>query len=280
MASNEQEEMAVAIGIDLGTTYSCVGVVQHGKVEIIANDHGQRTTASCVAFTNTERLVGAAAKSQEVSNPTNTIFAVKRLMGRNFSDVQVQQDVKLWPFCVAADERGVAQMSVQFKYQKLVQSPIQISAMILAKMKSTAEAYLGRKVSHAVITVPAYFNDGQREATKIAGEIAELQVLRIINEPAAAALAFAHGRRVHGKVLVFDLGGGTFDVSILEDNDGVFQVWSIVTNSFQWYRYVIYRKVPRYYRSTAVHMVFSVFLHEFKLNYYLLIIIYFIFVLL
>ncbi|CAO2609089.1 Heat shock 70 kDa protein 1-like [Lemmus lemmus] len=190
----------MAIGIDLGTTYSCVGVFQHGKVEIIANDQGNRTTPSYVAFTDTERLIGDAAKNQVAMNPQNTVFDAKRLIGRKFNDPVVQSDMKLWPF--------------------------QISSMVLTKMKETAEAFLGHNVTNAVITVPAYFNDSQRQATKDAGVIAGLNVLRIINEPTAAAIAYGLDKGSHGErhVLIFDLGGGTFDVSILTIDDGIFEV--------------------------------------------------------
>jgi L1 cell adhesion molecule like protein len=179
---------APAVGIDLGTTYSCVGVFQHGKVEIIANDQGNRTTPSYVAFTDTERLIGDAAKNQVAMNPSNTIFDAKRLIGRKFDDAAVQSDMKHWPFEVISVE-GKPKIQVTYKDEKKNFFPEEVSSMVLTKMKETAEAYLGKTVSNAVITVPAYFNDSQRQATKDSGTIAGLNVLRIINEPTAAAIA-------------------------------------------------------------------------------------------
>lgn len=218
---------APAVGIDLGTTYSCVGVFQHGKVEIIANDQGNRTTPSYVAFTESERLIGDAAKNQVAMNPTNTIFDAKRLIGRKFEDATVQADMKHWPFDVISAE-GKPKIEVTYKDEKKNFFPEEISSMVLSKMKETAESYLGKTVSNAVITVPAYFNDSQRQATKDAGTIAGLNVLRIINEPTAAAIAYGLDKKAVGErnVLIFDLGGGTFDVSILSIDDGIFEVKS------------------------------------------------------
>ena len=217
-----------AIGIDLGTTYSCVGVFQHGKVEIIANDQGNRTTPSYVAFNDSERLIGDAAKNQVALNPTNTVFDAKRMIGRKFQDAAVQSDMKHWPYKVIQDG-GKPRIQVQYKNEDKTFTPEEISSMVLTKMKETAEAYLGQKVTDAVITVPAYFNDSQRQATKDAGYIAGLNVLRIINEPTAAALAYGLDKNLADEknVLIFDLGGGTFDVSILTIDDGsMFEVRS------------------------------------------------------
>ena len=217
-----------AVGIDLGTTYSCVGVFQHGKVEIIANDQGNRTTPSYVAFTDTERLIGDAAKNQVAINPTNTIFDAKRLIGRKHDESTVQADMKHWPFEVVS-ESGRPKLKVEYKNEIKTFTPEEISSMVLTKMKETAEAYLGCDIKDAVITVPAYFNDSQRQATKDAGVIAGLNVMRIINEPTAAAIAYGLDKKKGSEecnVLIFDLGGGTFDVSILTIEEGIFEVKS------------------------------------------------------
>jgi heat shock protein 1/8 len=216
----------ISVGIDLGTTYSCVGVWQNGRVEIIANDMGNRTTPSQVAFNNNERLIGDAAKNQGSSNPKNTVFDAKRLIGRKFSDPIVQKDISLWPFAVEADKNDKPLIKVDFNDEQKTFSPEEISAMVLTKMKDIAETYLGQAVASAVITVPAYFNDAQRQATKDAGAIAGIEVLRIINEPTAAAIAYGLDKQIDKEknVLVFDLGGGTFDVSLLSIEDGIFEV--------------------------------------------------------
>jgi len=218
--------MASAIGIDLGTTYSCVGVWQNDRVEIIANDQGNRTTPSYVAFTDTERLIGDAAKNQVALNPENTVFDAKRLIGRRYSDKVVQDDMKHWPFKVIPKGGDKPYIQVRFKGEIKEFAPEEISSMVLLKMKETAEAYLGKSVKDAVITVPAYFNDSQRQATKDAGAIAGLNVLRIINEPTAAAIAYGLDKKKKGEsnILIFDLGGGTFDVSLLTLDDGIFEV--------------------------------------------------------
>merc|ERR1712196_517557 len=210
-----------------GTTYSCVGVWKNDTVDIIANDQGNRTTPSYVAFTDTERLIGDAAKNQVAMNPRNTIFDAKRLIGRDISDSHVQQDMKQWPFKVVPKDGNKPHLQVESKGEAKIFSPEEISSMVLTKMKETAEAYLGETVKDAVVTVPAYFNDAQRQATKDAGTIAGLNVIRIINEPTAAAIAYGLDK-VKGtgerNVLIFDLGGGTFDVSLLTIDDGIFEV--------------------------------------------------------
>ena len=218
---------APAIGIDLGTTYSCVGVWQNGKVDIIPNDMGERTTPSYVAFTDTERLVGDAAKNQITRNPTNTVFDAKRLIGRKYEDREVQEDIKLWPFKVVKDPKSDRpQIVITYQKQEKKFFAEEISAMVLQKLKKTAEDFLGKDVKDAIVTVPAYFNDSQRQATKDAGTISGLNVLRIINEPTAAAIAYGLDKqeKKEENVLIFDLGGGTFDVSLLSLEDGLFEV--------------------------------------------------------
>lgn len=226
-AAEDQTVKGTVIGIDLGTTYSCVGVYRNGHVEIIANDQGNRITPSWVAFTDTERLIGEAAKNQASLNPERTIFDVKRLIGRKFDDPEVQRDIKMLPYkIVNKDGKPYIQVKVKDGEVKVF-SPEEISAMILQKMQETAESYLGKKVKNAVVTVPAYFNDAQRQATKDAGTIAGLNVVRIINEPTAAAIAYGLDKKGgEMNILVYDLGGGTFDVSILTIDNGVFEVLS------------------------------------------------------
>ncbi|KYQ90769.1 heat shock protein Hsp70 family protein [Tieghemostelium lacteum] len=220
------EKVTDVIGIDLGTTYSCVGIFKNGRVEIIPNDQGNRITPSYVAFTDTERLIGEAAKNQATLNPENTIFDIKRLIGRRFDDEEVQKDIKLLPFKVVP-KGNKPYVVVKVKGEDKTFSPEEVSAMILTRMKEIAEANLGRPIKYAVITCPAYFNDAQRQATKDAGQIAGLEVLRVINEPTAAALAFGFGDKGAEKnILVYDLGGGTFDVSVLTIEKGVFEVLS------------------------------------------------------
>ncbi|MCJ1479634.1 ATPase with role in protein import into the ER [Lambiella insularis] len=218
------ENLGTVIGIDLGTTYSCVGVMQNGKVEILVNDQGNRITPSYVAFNDEERLVGDAAKNQYAANPTRTIFDIKRLIGRKFNDKDVQADIKHFPFKVAnKDDKPVVTVQVSGKDRSF--TPEEVSAMVLGKMKEIAESYLGKKVENAVVTVPAYFNDNQRQATKDAGIIAGLNVLRVVNEPTAAAIAYGLDKKgAESQIIVYDLGGGTFDVSLLQIESGVFEV--------------------------------------------------------
>lgn len=219
------QESDVVIGIDLGTTYSCVAFQRNGTVEIIPNDQGSRTTPSWVSFTDTERLVGQSAQDAFTTNPRNTVFDVKRLLGQTMDDEDLRRDVAHLPFAVVQGEDGKPAINVRHKGKDRQFSPEEISGMVLVKMKETAEAHLGHKVSKAVVTVPAYFNDAQRQATKDAGTIAGLEVLRVINEPTAAAIAYGlDTKHEETKVLVYDLGGGTFDVSLLDIDDGVFEV--------------------------------------------------------
>ncbi|CAB4254930.1 Hsp70 family ATPase KAR2 [Maudiozyma barnettii] len=222
--SDDAENYGTVIGIDLGTTYSCVAVMKNGKTEILANEQGNRITPSYVAFTDDERLIGDAAKNQVAANPENTIFDIKRLIGLKFNDRSVQKDIKHLPFDVV-NKSGKPVVQVTVKGEEKQFSPEEISGMILGKMKQIAEDYLGNKVTHAVVTVPAYFNDAQRQATKDAGTIAGLNVLRIVNEPTAAAIAYGldKSEKEH-QIIVYDLGGGTFDVSLLSIENGVFEV--------------------------------------------------------
>jgi molecular chaperone DnaK len=221
--------MGKIIGIDLGTTNSCVAIMEGGEPKVIANVEGNRTTPSIVAFTdNEERLVGQVAKRQAVTNPTRTLYAIKRLIGRKFTDVEVKRSIEISPFKIVEGTHGSVSVDVDGK----VYRPAEISAMILTKMKQTAEDYLGEEVTDAVVTVPAYFNDSQRQATKDAGKIAGLNVMRIINEPTAASLAYGLDKKGEEKIAVFDLGGGTFDISILEIGDGVFEVKSTNGDTF------------------------------------------------
>ena len=226
MAGDQNDIECPVIGIDLGTTYSCVGVWKNNMVEIIPNEQGSRITPSVVAFTETERLVGEAAKNQATKNPTGTVYDVKRLIGRKFHEKEVQHDAKFLPYDIVNNE-GKAYIKTNFKGESKVFSPEQVSAMVLEKMKQIAEKYLSKEVKNAVVTVPAYFNDSQRQATKDAGTISGLNVLRIVNEPTAAAMAYGLNKKgPEMTILVFDLGGGTFDVSILSIEDGVFEVLS------------------------------------------------------
>jgi heat shock protein 1/8 len=202
-------QVGPALGIDLGTTYSCVGIYQNNRVEIIANDQGNRTTPSYVAFTDTERLIGDAAKNQTASNPCNTVFDAKRLIGRKFSDDVVKADMKQWPFKVVGQTGDKPHIEVEFKGETKIFSPEEISSMVLTKMKEAGEAFVGKKVDKAVVTVPAYFNDSQRQATKDAAKIAGIDVIRVLNEPTAAALAYGmnENRDKERNVLIYDLGG-------------------------------------------------------------------------
>ncbi|XP_027114672.1 luminal-binding protein 5 isoform X2 [Coffea arabica] len=229
---SQKQNLGTVIGIDLGTTYSCVGVYRNGNVEIIANDQGNRITPSWVAFTDTERLIGEAAKNQAALNPESTVFDVKRFIGRKFDDPEVQRDMKLLPYKVV-NKDGKPYIDVKMKNGEMkLLSPEEVSAMVLQRMKQTAESYLGKEVKNAVVTVPAYFNDAQRQATKDAGTIAGLNVVRIINEPTAAAIAYGLDKQQKERnILVFDLGGGTFDVSILALDGGVFEVLSTNGNT-------------------------------------------------
>jgi heat shock protein 5 len=226
-AAAEDKIDGPVIGIDLGTTYSCVGIYKNGRVEIIPNDQGNRITPSYVAFTEDERLIGEAAKTQATINPSQTLFDVKRLIGRKYDEKSVQSDKKLLPFDLV-NKGGKPMISVKVKGETKQLMPEEVSSMVLTKMKETAENYLGKEVKHAVITVPAYFNDAQRQATKDAGTIAGLEVLRIINEPTAAAIAYGLDKKTEKNILVYDLGGGTFDVSLLTIDNGVFEV--VATN--------------------------------------------------
>merc|ERR1719201_2235732 len=220
----KENKVGTVIGIDLGTTYSCVGVYKNGRVEIIPNDQGNRITPSYVAFDGEERFIGDAAKNQAAINPTNTVFDVKRLIGRKFTDDTVQKDMKLMPFTIKSKD-GKPYVEAEVKGARKMYSPEEISAMILGKMKEIAESFLGKKIANAVVTVPAYFNDAQRQATKDAGTISALNVMRIINEPTAAAIAYGLDKKSGEKnILVFDLGGGTFDVTVLTIDNGVFEV--------------------------------------------------------
>lgn len=222
-ADEKRSEYGTVIGIDLGTTYSCVGVQRKGRVEIITNDQGNRITPSYVAFVEDERLIGDAAKNQAAQNPSQTIFDAKRLIGRSWGDSDVRKDARHFPFKLVEKANKPA-IQVDVRGSARVFTPEEISAMVLQKMKETAEAYLGHKVTHAVVTVPAYFNDAQRQATKDAGTIAGLTVLRIVNEPTAAAIAYGLDKKGDSQIIVYDLGGGTFDVSLLSIEDGVFEV--------------------------------------------------------
>jgi heat shock protein 5 len=223
-AKAEEKYECPIIGIDLGTTYSCVGIFKNGMVEVIPNELGNRITPSVVAFTDEERLIGEAAKNQVTVNPTRTLYDVKRLIGRKFNDKTVQYDKKYLPYDIV-DKEGRPYISVpNVKGETKVFSPEEISAMVLVKMREIAESYSGKKIKNAIVTVPAYFDNSQRQSTKDAGIIAGLNVVRVLNEPTAAAIAYGLDQKAEQNILVFDLGGGTFDVSILTIDDGVFEV--------------------------------------------------------
>tara|TARA_Y100001970_G_scaffold215428_1_gene263574 strand:+ start:7070 stop:8986 length:1917 start_codon:yes stop_codon:yes gene_type:complete len=225
--------MSIPIGIDLGTTYSCVAVWKNNNVEIIANDQGQRTTPSYVAFTENERIIGTGAKNQCAQNPTNTVFDAKRLIGKTYDDYQLQSDMMNFPYKIIKNSQGKPAIEVMYKHKQKHFQPEEISSMILLKMKEIAESYMGETITDAVVTVPAYFNDSQRQATKDAGVIAGLNILRIINEPTAAAIAYGLDKKDSGEknILIYDLGGGTFDVSLLTIEDGVFEVKATAGNT-------------------------------------------------
>ena len=224
VASSEQPKYdCPIIGIDLGTTYSCVGIFKNSQVEVIPNELGNRITPSVVSFTDQERLIGEAAKNQASMNPSRTVYDVKRLIGRRYSDTTVQYDKKYLPYDIV-DKEGKPYISITSNNENKVYAPEEISAMILTKMKEIAESYSGKKIKNAIVTVPAYFNDAQRQATKDSGIIAGLNVVRVLNEPTAAAIAYGLDKQEEQNILVFDLGGGTFDVSILTIDDGVFEV--------------------------------------------------------
>lgn len=244
------------IGIDLGTTYSCVGVWQNDKVEIIANDQGNRTTPSWVAFNSQEKLVGESAKNQYNSNPTNTIFDIKRLMGSKFNDHHIQEQISRVPYNVMSGANNMPKVHVSYKDEMKEFSPQEISAFILEKMKSIAESYLGTEVKNAVITVPAYFNDAQRQATKDAGAICGLNVLRIINEPTAAAIAYGLDNKSDGEknIIIYDVGGGTLDVTLLSIDDGIFEVKATSGDSFLG-------------GEDFDHILMNHFIHEFKMKH-------------
>ena len=225
-SKSESKITGYVIGIDLGTTYSCVAVHRNGNTEIIANDQGLRTTPSYVAFTDSERLIGDSAKNQAAANPTNTVYDAKRLIGRKFSEQAVQDDLKHFSFKVVPDKNDKPHIDVDYLGKREQFSPEQISSMVLKYMKDTAEAYLGETVEHAVVTVPAYFNDAQRQATKDAGTIAGLNVMRIINEPTSAAIAYGMDKTGEKTVVIYDFGGGTLDTTLLTIDDGMFEVIS------------------------------------------------------